>query len=326
MTKDKESPYFTKLHPIYGITLYSIDGNTWSTNPSELPVIQDRLEKGLVGSIDKRMIPPRKRPAGGSTASEGAPNPVLAEGEDEDVLEEADDSFDEADEEGEGTSRTSPTSSRTKRIGDALRSLGDELGLNDDDDDDKRTPKVVKSAPANQEEKIKGRVTKLEAGAAKGSKATKPSQKVVVPISARVSQRKATQEKVTPLPLTKKIKALPSKTTIASKKTEIATKKAPIAAAGSKAKSAPLKRVAESKLTKKTTKSAPTKTAPAKAATKGAKTTAPSAKRTVPRTLKASSASTKGEKSQKTTPQKKGATKTSPAKKASAPSRSSKRK
>jgi hypothetical protein len=267
MTKDKESPYFTKLHPIYGITLYSIDGNTWSTNPSELPVIQDRLEKGLVGSIDKRMIPPRKRPAGGSTASEGAPNPVLADDEDEDVLEEADDSFDEADEEGEGTSRTSPTSSRTKRIGDALRSLGDELGLNDDDDDDdNRTPKAVKSALANQEEKIKGRVTKLEAGAAKESKVTKPSQKVAVPISARVSQRKATQEKVTPSPATKKIKVLPSKTT------------------------------------------------------------APSAKRTVPRTLKASSASTKGEKSQKTVPQKKGATKSSPAKKASAPSRGSKRK
>jgi len=324
MTKDKESPYFTKRHPIYGITLYSIDGNTWSTNPSELTVIQDRLEKGLIGSIDKRMIPPRKRPAGGSAVSESAPKPVLAEDEDEEALEGEDGAFDEEDEEGESATRAAPTSSRTKRIGDALRSLGDELGRNDDDDDDAEDDTGVSKA------------VKSKAAFAEGNKVTKLSPKVAAPIAAvpaaaKESQAKVVREKVTPLSSAKKVTAASSKTIIAPTKSVTAGKKAPIAAVGSRTKPVSSKQVAAvkpapKKSTLKSTKSAPAKSAPSTGTIKGAKTPVIRAKSVAARTLKGSSGATKIKKSEKTAPQKKGATPISSAKKASAPSRGSKRK
>lgn len=145
MTKDKDLPYITKLHPVYGIKLYSIDGTTWSTNPAELSLIQERLEKGLVGSIDKRMIPPRRK-AGPRPVGEEVVE-LEPENEDEEAGGEALELAEEEDDDEEGTSPRPSAGSRDKRIGDALRLLGDELGSDEEELGDESEVASVSAKP-----------------------------------------------------------------------------------------------------------------------------------------------------------------------------------
>lgn len=228
MTKDKESPYLTKRHPLYGITLYSLDGNTWSTNPSELPVIQDRLEKGLVGSIDKRMIPPRKRPVGRADTGD-APSPVLAE-EDEEPIEDDEGTFDEeVDDEEKRPAR--PATSRTKQIGDALRSLGDELGLNEDDVEAEEAADAISAKG--------GSAAPGKKPAVRGSRPAARTALDATPVARAAAPKpvtKVTRENTTAKPAKKKVEA-------PAGKGKTTTTKAPaVAVPTSKAKSAPSKR------------------------------------------------------------------------------------
>lgn len=177
MTKDKDIPYITKLHPVYGIKLYSIDGSTWSTNPAELALIQERLEKGLVGSIDKRMIPPRKKV--GQRPSVEAIEEVEPENEEGEVPEEGlEVGLEVDDEEEEVSPHRAAGGSRDKRIGDALRLIGDELGGDENDfgDDFEVSAQPIK-APVPVRNK-KSEVASPRAGTSpikRGASSTRPA-------------------------------------------------------------------------------------------------------------------------------------------------------
>lgn len=319
MTKDKESPYITKRHPLYGITLYSIDGNTWSTNPSELPVIQDRLEKGLVGSIDKRMIPPRKRPVGRADTGD-APSPVLAE-EDEEPIEDDEGTFDEeVDDEEKRPAR--PASSRSKQIGDALRSLGDELGLNEDDVEAEEAADAVsaKEGSAARGKKPAAR-TALDATPVARAAAPKPVTKVTrenttakpakKKVEAPAGKGKTTTTKAPAVAVpTSKAKSAPSKRGAAVKAPVVkaASPKAAKSSSGKIGKSAPSTSTSvKAKMVKAVpAKTAATKAAPAKAKPKNRAVAPTPAKSGTVKNLKRAESAASRKKGVKTAPQKKG--------------------
>ncbi len=219
MTKEKESPFLTKRHPVYGITLYSIDGSTWSTNPSELTDIQERLEKGLVGSIDKRMIPPRRRaairPEGDSTPPDVVEDDL---DDDEDVDGEADSEEDEEPRSGRGAP------SRDRQIGDALRLIGDELGEEDANEDE--------TSARGRAEKGRGRATQESPRVAKAAavKGTKDPAGVVEKLAKTLEK----QSRSKALPLEKPVAAGGGKSKVVTTKLAqkgISTKETALAAA-----------------------------------------------------------------------------------------------
>jgi hypothetical protein len=336
MTKEKESPFLTKRHPVYGITLYSIDGSTWSTNPSELTEIQERLEKGLVGSIDKRMIPPRRRAA---TRPEGESVP-------QDEIEDDLDEDEEVDGEVDGEEVEEPRSgqggpSRDRQIGDALRLIGDELGEDDADEDE--------ASGSRRAERARGRATQESPRVAKSvaDKGAKDAGGVIEKLARHLNKQPRPKSSPAETPVAsggarlKVVAAKPAQKGILTK--EVARAAAPRAGAkgnasagkvtqrkGGVSKSAVGKSVG--KVAAKGKSEQPTARSVAKGATgkvaaaKGAPAKGPSTKVIRTKPAKAATPPTQQKRKLANAPQKQNVARGKNTKKASAPSKTPKRK